>query len=365
MPTKTIDIADTNMALFGSDIEKKLKYNNAKSEPAWKGCGQKEGVQVWRIEKFEVKSWPEKAYGQFYEGDSYIVLQTYKKTKEATALSHNIFFWLGSGTTQDEAGTAAYKTVELDDFFNGEPVQHREVHGQESTKFLSLFPTIEILKGGIESGFRHVEAKQDDTVRLLHVRGTKNFVRVLEVNPDCSALNSGDCFVLLKSNIIRVWQGESSSGFERNKAVSYAKELGSAKAKMEVMVTGQADAEVSEFYSALGGLKGSIAAPVEEKSSSAAKSLHKVSDSSGKLEFTKVGSPKITMSQFDAGDVFVFDIGHELFVWVGNGASDAERKGWLHLAGKYLQQSGRNPATPVVAFKQGGEPKEFVESLDR
>jgi len=74
MPTK-IDIADTNLALFGSNIEKQLKYSTTESEPAWKGSGQTVGIQVWRIEKFQVKSWAEKMYGQFYEGDSYIVLQ--------------------------------------------------------------------------------------------------------------------------------------------------------------------------------------------------------------------------------------------------------------------------------------------------
>lgn len=43
---------------------------------------------------------------------------------------------------QDEYGTAAYKTVELDTFLNDAPIQHREVEGHESELFKSYFKTI-------------------------------------------------------------------------------------------------------------------------------------------------------------------------------------------------------------------------------
>jgi len=43
---------------------------------------------------------------------------------------------------QDEYGTAAYKTVELDTFLGDKPVQHREVRDHESALFKSYFESL-------------------------------------------------------------------------------------------------------------------------------------------------------------------------------------------------------------------------------
>jgi hypothetical protein len=43
---------------------------------------------------------------------------------------------------QDEYGTAAYKTVELDTFLDDKAVQYREVQGSESQLFLGYFPKL-------------------------------------------------------------------------------------------------------------------------------------------------------------------------------------------------------------------------------
>jgi gelsolin len=85
---KTYDPADSNIALLGSDIEKKVRDNAAKGEPAWKTAGKqlcdskayrgtnlRSGIEIWRIENFKVVAVPQEEFGKFYSGDSYIVLR--------------------------------------------------------------------------------------------------------------------------------------------------------------------------------------------------------------------------------------------------------------------------------------------------
>jgi len=73
---------------------------------------------------------PKTEHGQFFSGDSYLLYWDREGRQD-------IFFWLGSETSQDEQGVAAIKAVELDELLGGSPVQHREVQGHEShTSFL-------------------------------------------------------------------------------------------------------------------------------------------------------------------------------------------------------------------------------------
>lgn len=57
--------------------------------------------QIWRIEDFEPEPVPSEMYGQFYGGDSYIVLYTYLVNGKENYI---IYFWLGQESTQVGAG---------------------------------------------------------------------------------------------------------------------------------------------------------------------------------------------------------------------------------------------------------------------
>ena len=59
--------------------------------------GQIPGVAIWEIENFLPNQLEESAHGKFYEGDCYIILQTFLDPNNA--LDWKIYFWIGSKAT--------------------------------------------------------------------------------------------------------------------------------------------------------------------------------------------------------------------------------------------------------------------------
>lgn len=53
-------------------------------------AGKKPGLQVWRVEKMDLKPVPTELHGNFFTGDSYIVLYT------TPAPSYNVHSWMGN-----------------------------------------------------------------------------------------------------------------------------------------------------------------------------------------------------------------------------------------------------------------------------
>ena len=357
---KKYDIAETNLANFGTELEKNIKLAAAKGEKAWEETGKEVGLLIWRIEKFRViKS--KTPVGSFYENDSYIVLNTYKKED---ALLYDVHFWLGTTTTQDEAGTAAYKTVELDDYLHGAPVQHREVQDYESPLFLSYFEKyggIKILAGGIESGFNHVKQEEYKS-RLLWIKGKKN-VRVREVLKSHKSLNNGDVFILDMGLKIYQWNGSKSGIFEKSKAAQLCRSLDSERSGKPEVIAQDEGNEDNEFWNALGG-KGDITDSSkvvndDEWENSTFKKLFRFTDKGGSFSFNEVSSGNISKSQLDSNDAFIIDGGNHIYVWVGKNASVGERKYALKYAQEYTRSYSRPSVLPISMIPEGKETSAF------
>ncbi|KAJ3071139.1 hypothetical protein HDU98_005787 [Podochytrium sp. JEL0797] len=363
----TINIADSNIANLGSDLEKKARLDASHKEPAWEGVGSKVGLRAFRIEQFKVVAVPEKEYGRFYNGDSYIVINTWKKP-DGDKLYHDIHFWLGLETSQDEAGTAAYKTVELDDYLGTMPVEHREVQGDESALFKSYFKHFEILQGGVDSGFRHVSAAVHAphlfriTLHSLAGPHRDSGITVTEVPISHKSLNSGDVFVLDADKAIYCWIGSAAKGMEKMKAQEIARRIeGERQGRVEVVVYDETDTDSSPFWTALGG-KGPVTSAADAQRAiqrpAGEKTLVRLTDRTpgNKLAYrVEAKASAIKKSQLDSNDVFICDDGSHVFVWIGRKSDAAERKNAMKFASDYLAAHHRPLTIPITRIMEGTE----------
>lgn len=361
---ENVKLEDSNISNYGSKEHKDLKLAAAKTEKAWEGAGKAPGIQIWRIEKFHVVPVPKETYGKFYDGDSYIILYTYKQA-ESDKLLYNVHFWLGKDTSQDEAGTAAYKTVELDDLLGDLPVQYRECQGEESKEFLDLFGgQIHLLKGGIASGFNHVKPEEYKP-RLLHMKGNKQ-VRVTEVALSWKSLNAGDVFLLDAG--LRLWQWNSlGAGIaEKRKAAEILQNLKKERNGKPVSAVIDDLEDAKDFWDLLGGRpkKGEIApATSDDIKVEKCKKLIELSDKTGKLVMTPVSDGKAAKKDLKTEEVYILDIGHTVYTWIGKGASKQERSSGIKFATDYLKEKGGSMSTPVTRVLEGAEPKAFLAEL--
>jgi len=359
-------IKDTNVEGIGSKENRDLRRKAAETEKAWKGAGEEPGIQVWRIEKFKVKKWPKSRYGEFYSGDSYIVLHTIKVENK---LAYDVYFWLGAETTQDEAGTAAYKTVELDDLLGDLPVQYREVNGNESERFLKLWKKIRILDGGIESGFNKMKPDEYKP-KLLHITGFKKHVEVFQVPMTVESLTSHDSFILDQGLTLYLFHGDKASNWEKRTASFEVNDIKAArhgKVDQVHIIDGieEKNEEADKFWELLGGKPESLPEEVKKDDDERNTMLRmlKVSDESGSMKVTTVTEGYVDIEKLESGDVFICDFGLTLYIWVGNGANKAEKKKAMSHAVQYLQELMRSTKIPVCRVVEGREPDHFLKLM--
>ncbi|KAJ7741286.1 actin regulatory protein [Mycena metata] len=374
----TYDIKDSNIALLGSDLEKHVREAAGDKEKAWEGAGTAVGLQAWRIEKFHVVAWAKDKLGSFYDGDSYIVLNTYKKTPDAETLSYDLHFWLGENTTQDEAGTAAYKTVELDDHLHGAPVQYREVQGYESARFLSYFPHFMCLRGGVATGFHHVTEPPALNLHKLYLiklskSGNKTTLVVREVAAKAESIVEGDVYILDKGTHVWQFNTKTSAGKEKFKAAEFAQTLVAPRqGHCDIKVFDEGGSGSGAFLAEFG--ENAQIAPAHPATSGAAgkpPTLFRLSDASGQVVFEAVDPP--SRASLNSSDAFLldhsFDPAHPaVFVWLGKEASLTEKRLALQYAQKYLherQADGRahGAATSIVKMREGDESEAFLHAL--
>ncbi|XP_043550284.1 villin-1 [Chiloscyllium plagiosum] len=321
------------------------------------------GIQIWRIEKMLMVPVPLRSYGNFYEGDCYIVFATHKT---GSSFTYDIHFWIGRDSSQDEQGAAAIYTTQLDDYLGGKAVQHREVQRYESETFKGYFKKGFIYKqGGVATGLKHVETNSYDVKRLLHVKGKKN-VYAGEVEMSWKSFNTGDVFLLDLGKLIVQWNGPQSNRMERLKAMQLAKDIRDRErgGRGQVgVVDGNEEAASPQLmklmYYVLGekrDIKSPIPDTVVEQHQRAAVKLYRVTDSEGKLVVQEVAARPLTQDLLNSEDCYIVDQGGiKIFVWKGKKSSKEERQSSLSRALGFMKAKGYPESVSIEMENDGSE----------
>uniref|UniRef100_A0A4W4E752 Gelsolin n=1 Tax=Electrophorus electricus TaxID=8005 RepID=A0A4W4E752_ELEEL len=335
--------------------------------PEFEKAGQQPGLQVWRIEKFDLVAVPENLQGSFYTGDAYVVLNTIKQ--RSGSLQYDLHFWLGDFCTQDESGSAAIFTVQLDDHLGGKPIQFREVQGHESKTFLGYFKKgLQYMKGGVASGFKHVVTNEVVMQRVLQVKG-RRVVRATEVPVTWDSFNQGDCFILDLGNEIYQWCGSKSNRFEKLKATQLAKGIRdnerSGRARLYVCDEGVERDKMLEVLGEKPDLpEGADDDLKADASNRQLAKLYKVSDASGTMSMALVADENpFSQSTLESTDCFILDHGSngKIFVWKGKDANVEERKAAMKAADEFIKKMGYPKHTQVQILPEMGETPLFKQ----
>ncbi|NXV92794.1 VILI protein, partial [Calonectris borealis] len=331
------------------------------------------GLQIWRIENMEMVPVPTKSYGNFYEGDCYVLLLT---RKTGSSFSYNIHYWLGKESSQDEQGAAAIYTTQMDDHLGTVAVQHREVQGHESETFRAYFKQgLVYKKGGVASGMKHTETNTYNIQRLLHVKGKKNVVAG-EVEMSWKSFNRGDVFLLDLGQLIIQWNGPESNRNERLKAMTLAKDIRDrergGRAKVGV-VDGEdegASPGLMQVLTHVLGEKSDIKAAtpddkVDQKLNSSLKLYH-LSNASGNLVIQEVAVQPLTQDMLLHEDCYILDQGgFKIFVWKGKNANKEEKQQAMSRALGFIKAKNYPASTSVETENDGSESTIFRQLFQK
>lgn len=292
---------------------------------------------------------PEEELGRFYSGDCYVFLCRYWVPPEENEDENGeeeeeeeekeddfqcvVYFWEGRDAGKMGWLTFAFSLQKKFETLFGEKLEVvRTRQQQEPMKFLSHFKGRFIIEKG-----RRKHLEESTTPSLFEVRSTMGKLtrRAMQTECDATALNSNFPYVLKvpfdnAGGIVYVWIGKKC-----NKAQTiHAEEVGEhlAEEGFSLQVLQEGEEPENFFWVGIGGKK-EIADNADFADSAR---LFRCSNEKG---FFCVSEKCSDFCQDDLADedVMLLDTGSELFIWIGESASDIEKKLSVKASQVYLQ----------------------------
>ena len=320
-------------------------------------------IKVWKIDGFERKELPKNLFGQFWENDSFVIVYRFPFNNKFKNL---VYFWQGKCSSRNEKGTSAYMTVDVSDEIGSDVEQIRVVQDKEDEHFLRVMNKYNFIihRGKYDSTTYDDESenenKQFSIPHLYSIAGTNQLLHPIEVPLSCFQLSTLHCYVLLTLNASFIWIGALANQFE----IDRAHKLADSRSDIQKFIANESSndfvPEFDVFWRLLGG-KGKYYGHDGHVESRKPHRLFAFSNATGSVKVDEIFS----FAQEDTihyEHSFVFDIFHEVFVWIGKNATSQEKKITMESAIEYVVQSpfGHSPDTPIWVIYPYAEPLAFT-----
>jgi uncharacterized protein YcnI len=192
-------------------------------------------------------------------------------------------------------------------------IQVRVVQNKEPDHFLSHFKGRFLVKKG----------KRDEPSNkqgFFHIRGIDAInIRAIEVTQLTKHLNSNDTFVLLTETKGFVWHGKGANSEERAMASGIAVHVSKGVSFQDI----EEGNEPEEFWTLLGG-KGDYTSTPQLAQGNIGSRLFQCSNASGIFRVFEIQN--FSQDDLDNDDVMLLDNFHSVFVWLGSGSNDLEKR---------------------------------------
>lgn len=323
--------------------------------------GQIPGLECWEIENFLPNPLDEYAFGKFFTGDCYIILNT-TLNEEHGNLSWQIWFWIGESATLDKKACAAMHAVNLRNLLGARCRTIREEQGDESEEFLALFDfSLTYIDGGrTPSGFFAVEEKEYIS-RFYRVSGSVK-VELTALPQDWRYLDSKNVYILDSGLTIFIWNGDDAKGVTKAKARLMGEKINKFERKGDAnLYTITQGNEPEEFWDLLGGQ------PEEDIGDGAAipdpypPRLYQVGLGQGYLELPQVHVPynKLTQKVLVSKNVYILDCITDIFVWIGKKSTRFVRAAAVKLSQELCNMLNRPKNALITRILENTESQIF------
>lgn len=84
-------------------------------------------------------------------------------------------------------------------------------------------------------------------------------------------------------------------------------------------------------------------------------SFYKISNETGKLQTTEIKDRPLKVDMLDTNDTFVLELNRHIYIWIGRGANDDEKKNALAIGKGFVKCHNKPKGTKVTRIVEKAE----------